>query len=273
MFSLLEGEEYEVLFVGVSCTCGKHYTQDFESGLLNNRFRFDREESAEKWLDRWFVKRRKICGEKCGNRKWNRIIYDNKTGTIHDTLLVQEQMEKNEDDFRYNFPFMYCYRKYKCVCRNCGEEYTFFDNQFEIIDTRERGYRSEAFCLFCRGERDGQSSLEWRTVAVLNRLNVYYEVQKKFPDLRGLGGGLLSYDFLIYSNDKKEMRGLIECQGEQHDFPVELFGGKKQFEKQKAHDLLKRQYAEKIGVKLLEVCYKDRNVELTVENFCKSILN
>lgn len=251
--------EKEVVFVTVSCTCGEQNSREFGS-----------EEEAVRELGKIFSKRKRICGENCGNRKWNRIVFNDMTGTIHDTLYVQERMEEDKSVFRYRFPYMYCYRKYKCFCRNCGEEYTFLDNQFEIIDTRERGYRSEAFCLFCRGERDGQSSLEWRTVAVLNRLNVYYEVQKKFPDLRGLGEGLLSYDFLIYSNDRKEMRGLIECQGQQH---YKAWNSEEEFEKQKAHDLLKRQYAEKIGVKLLEVCYKDRNVELTVETFCKSILN
>lgn len=75
---------------------------------------------------------------------------------------------------------------------------------------------------------------------------------KTFPDLVGVGGGHLSYDFhLIYNHENY----LIECQGGQHYYPVELWGGKSVFERQQIHDQMKRDYARLHGYKLIEIPY------------------
>lgn len=80
-----------------------------------------------------------------------------------------------------------------------------------------------------------------------------YETQKTYDDLIGVGGGRLSYDFLVYKENKPY--AYIECQGEQHYRPVDYFGGKARFEVQKEHDRLKRNYAENLGIKLIELKY------------------
>lgn len=80
-----------------------------------------------------------------------------------------------------------------------------------------------------------------------------YETQKTYDDLLGVGGGKLSYDFLVYSNNEPYI--YIECQGEQHYRPVDYFGGVQRFEIQQTHDSLKRAYAEKLGIRLIEVKY------------------
>ena len=87
-----------------------------------------------------------------------------------------------------------------------------------------------------------------------------YECQKKFDDLTGINGGLLSYDFIFYTNN--EPRYLIECQGQQHYSPVEFFGGYEQFEQQQLHDELKKEYAEELGIPLLEIPYTYTNAEV-----------
>lgn len=71
--------------------------------------------------------------------------------------------------------------------------------------------------------------------------------------MRGYGDGILSYDFAVYKNG--ELYALIECQGQQHYIPVEMFGGEEQFAKQQLHDEIKREYAKKLNVKLIEVPY------------------
>lgn len=48
---------------------------------------------------------------------------------------------------------------------------------------------------------------------------------------------------------------LIECQGGQHYYPVDLWGGQEAFEKQLEHDARKRDYAKRIGVILIEIPY------------------
>lgn len=80
----------------------------------------------------------------------------------------------------------------------------------------------------------------------------YYNVHKTYEDLLGLGGNRLSYDF--YVNDGKN-DWLIECQGGQHYFAVDLWGGDAVFQKQVEHDNRKRTYACKIGIKLIEIPY------------------
>lgn len=249
----------------LKCTCGLVYKEPCCTEIGMN-----------KMLERvFFCKRRRYCDWykprnewQCGNRKWNRIEYGDKTGMIHDTLVLLERLEPDSEDYRYSFPYMYCYRKYKCRCTHCGSEYVFLENQFEIVDTIGEGYRSKAYCKKCR--LPIPSSLEWRTVKVLQQLGVGYEVQKHFFHLRGIGGGYPSFDFLIYGINKADMRGLIECQGKQHYEPS---FGKSQFEKQKCNDEIKRDYAKKLNLPLLEASYKDRHFEETIEKFCRAILN
>ena len=96
---------------------------------------------------------------------------------------------------------------------------------------------------------------------------VDYECQKKFDDLTGPKGGQLSYDFIFYID--QEPKYLIECQGIQHYNPVDFFGGKEQFELQLAHDELKKDYAAKLNIPLLEIPYDYSNYE--VINFLKKL--
>ena len=88
----------------------------------------------------------------------------------------------------------------------------------------------------------------------LDDLGVKYNQQVKFEALRGAGGGLLSYDFGVYSSDGT-LIALIECQGLQHYKPIDFFGGVDVFERQIEHDNLKSEYAAKINVPLLLIDY------------------
>jgi len=83
--------------------------------------------------------------------------------------------------------------------------------------------------------------------------SVDYECQKRFENLTGTGNALLSYDFIVYK--KNEPYCLIECQGQQHYYPVDYFGGEEKFKNQKIHDKLKSEYAEMLGIPLIEIPY------------------
>lgn len=92
--------------------------------------------------------------------------------------------------------------------------------------------------------------------------NIDYECQKKFEDLLGIGEKMLSYDFIVYKDNKPYY--LIECQGKQHYKPVEYFGGDEQFKRQQKHDKLKKEYAIKLDIPLLEIPYTvDKYEEVT----------
>lgn len=97
--------------------------------------------------------------------------------------------------------------------------------------------------------------------------NIKYEKPKKFSGLVGVSGGYLSYDFYL-----PDYNILIECQGIQHEKPIERFGGKEQFEIQQEHDKRKREYANKNGYRLIKIWYKDYKEE-NIESILKNILN
>lgn len=99
-------------------------------------------------------------------------------------------------------------------------------------------------CSFSKGEKIIELFLEEN--------NLTYSPQKTFDDLLGIGNGLLSYDFYL-----PQYNLLIEFQGEQHEHPVEYFGGEKRFKIQQEHDKRKREYAEKNNINLLEIWYYD----------------
>lgn len=87
------------------------------------------------------------------------------------------------------------------------------------------------------------------------------------PDLKGIGGGNLSYDFYIELGDGRSW--LIEYQGGQHYFPVSIFGGDFGFEKQQEHDRRKREYAINLGIDLIEIPYNMDTYE-SISIFLKS---
>jgi len=98
-------------------------------------------------------------------------------------------------------------------------------------------------CSACK-ESSGEASIR----RYLNEKGITFLPQKSFDDLRGKK--LLSYDFYIPSHEV-----LIEFQGVQHYYPIDFFGGKSTFSKQKEHDYLKREYACSRGFKLIEIPY------------------
>lgn len=99
-------------------------------------------------------------------------------------------------------------------------------------------------------------------------LGTDYVQQIKFDDLIGVGQKKLSYDFCIYDSEK--IKYLLECQGQQHFKSINLFGGEKQFEIQKIHDDLKRQYAKSEDITLIEIPYtvnSKEKVKLFLEEY------
>lgn len=101
----------------------------------------------------------------------------------------------------------------------------------------------------------------------LNKKGISFLPQKTFNDLRGVNNGLLSYDFCL-----PQYNLLIEYQGEQHETPIKLFGGKEQLEIQQEHDKRKREYAKTHGIQLLEIWYWDfENIEKILEETLSKI--
>ena len=101
------------------------------------------------------------------------------------------------------------------------------------------------------------SKISWLEYYVREYLDEHgwtYEYQKICPELLGIGGKPLIYDFVLEKNGA--IFAVIECHGEQHYRPIKKFGGAKQLLKQQIHDKLKVKYAEEIWhVPVYEIPY------------------
>ena len=111
-------------------------------------------------------------------------------------------------------------------------------------------------CFCSHGERKIKNFLDLHKIT--------YDVQKKYNDLVGVGNKLLSYDFYL-----PNYNFLIEFQGEQHEHPIEHFGGVEKFKQQQEHDRRKREYAKLNKINLLEIWYYDIN---NIEEILNEIL-
>ena len=104
--------------------------------------------------------------------------------------------------------------------------------------------------------KPSSSTLEQNVAKYLQEKNLDYcsQVIYRKERLTGKGGGYLSYDFAI-KDENQRIAALIECQGQQHFFPIDLFGGEIQFEIQQMHDELKRNFAKEHNIMLIEIPY------------------
>lgn len=119
-----------------------------------------------------------------------------------------------------------------------------------------------------------EPSLEAFTREYLQEADIVFDRHKTFEGLRGVGGGLLSYDFALY-DDHSNVVCLIECQGKQHFAPFEFFGGVPQFKIQQEHDRRKREHAKRLNIPLLEIDYRMTtydDVASKLDEFLKTII-
>ena len=127
----------------------------------------------------------------------------------------------------------------KCQCIVCGNEWHATPNNL----LKGTG------CIMCNRK---QSKGEQKVQSILDNWQIEYVSQYTYDGLLGVNNRKLSYDFYIPS-----FNTLIEVQGQQHNNPVEIFGGEEQFIIQQEHDRRKREFAKNHNLKLLEVWYYD----------------
>lgn len=146
-------------------------------------------------------------------------------------------------------------------------EYLGFDKPIKILHKKcgkiSEYYRTSKIlteylcpCKHCNITNGEKSIMNY-----IERKSIMYEYQKKYEDLLGINGGLLSYDFYLPNNNL-----FIEFQGKQHCEPIDFFGGQEYFKTQQKHDKRKRKYAKDHNIKLLEIWYWDLdNIENILE--------
>ena len=100
-----------------------------------------------------------------------------------------------------------------------------------------------------------QSHGEEKVSALLRELNIKFQTQYKFNDLKDKS--YLRFDFAIF-DDSDELICLIEYQGKQHYKTGWVFTQERLIDCQRK-DELKREYCKKNSIPLIEISYKDYN--------------
>ena len=124
---------------------------------------------------------------------------------------------------------------WRCLCKNCNNEFVARGAHLRNGDIKSCG------CI--------NSHNEQVIAALLSENNIEFCQQYTFPDLLGLNGGHLRFDFAVFKD--KQLHHLIEYNGKQHYEKVDGAWGEG-FEQLQKHDELKVQYC------------KDHNIELRV---------
>lgn len=106
-----------------------------------------------------------------------------------------------------------------------------------------------------------QSRGEAEISRILNKYNIDYISQHKFPNLKC--EGYLKLDFYIPS-----LNLVIEYDGIQHFYPVEHFGGEKEFKERQKRDELKNTYCKENRINILRIPYtvKFRDIEMVLSD-------
>ena len=106
-------------------------------------------------------------------------------------------------------------------------------------------------CNLCYTE-DTMSRGEYMTKTILQKHNINFVPQKRFDDCRDVH--TLPFDFYL-----PDQNLIIEIMGEQHEYPVALFGGEEGFEKRIKHDKMKRDYLKQHDIDILDIWYYEFN--------------
>ena len=138
-----------------------------------------------------------------------------------------------------------------------GNDYLFLDsyvnanNKIRVKHNKCKNIYEVSPSNFLRGSRCPYCNSpkgEIIILKILDNLNINYDYQKTFDDLKDKD--YLSYDFYIPSQSI-----LIEYQGIQHYQPIDHFGGDDRFTIQQKHDQIKLDYAKEHGYNLIAVPY------------------
>lgn len=121
-------------------------------------------------------------------------------------------------------------------------------------------------CFLCHLE-DAMSHGERMAESIFQKHNIKFESQKRFDDCRDKY--TLPFDFYL-----PDYNLIVEIMGEQHERPVEYFGGEEAFIKCVAHDKIKRNYLKSNNIDILDVWYYEfDNMENLILNKIQQIFN
>ena len=131
--------------------------------------------------------------------------------------------------------------RWKCICKHCGNIFTTKGSNIRCDITQSCG------CIHSKGEQ--------KITQILLESKYEFSTQYTFPDLIGVGGRKLRFDFAIFENN--QLKNLIEFNGLQH---YEKSQGKwgKEWENLIENDQRKQEYCKIHNIPLKIIKY-DQN--------------
>lgn len=237
----LKAKEKKLLEKMIPCeTCGKMFIKTTKQIHCSHECCYETIEC--KHCGKPFEKRRSsnqvYCSKKC--------IYDDRTKTHEEYYKIFSKIHKG---------LIVPITKYqgsnhdlKVYCLDCHNITTRKANHY-IEHRRRRG------CSHCNPSISNGEKIveEW-----LIDKGIKYISQYSVEELKDKG--LLKFDFAIVNEDD-DVTMLIEYNGRQHYEPVKAFGGEQEFIRQQRSDAMKKQYAIENNIKLLDISYKQKDVE------------
>lgn len=185
----------------------------------------------------------------------NTLAEFNKAFLLNDTSNLYKLVENQE--------YINNKCKVKVLCLKCN-------NEFGISLVNARKGRGCPNCNLKILNKRGSKASEIAK-KVLNEMNVDFESEYSFNDLRNDNDRLLYFDFYLH-----DLNACIEIDGKQHYEPVNFLGSQKisdslkSFERCKINDDFKNKYCLEKGIALLRVSYKE-NTRKSVETFVQRL--
>lgn len=176
---------------------------------------------------------------KCGNRRCKEKqlkrdeIFKNEMTIVNPSVEVVGEYTGDKNNI-------------KCRCKLCGNYWSAMPINLLRGTT----------CPIHKSSHGERNISEW-----LDNHKISYVTQKKFDDLRGIGGRTLPYDFYI-----PEQNMLIEFQGNFHDKSDRLQSDD-DYKIRIQHDIAKRKYAHDNGYNYYEIWYYDNLKDKLIEIF------
>lgn len=165
---------------------------------------------------------------------------NSRRGTLETFINKANKIHKNKYDYSLT-NYVNCYSKVKIICKKHG-----------MFEQTPKNHLNGAGCPKCN-----ISKLEAKTMSYLQDKGIEYEYEKRFPKWLGMQ----SLDFYL-----PKYKAAIECQGEQHFFPIKRAGksmeySERLFKKQQDRDNIKKNACDNNGVRLFYLNFNDDIIE------------
>ena len=127
-----------------------------------------------------------------------------------------------------------------CVCKHCGRNFVTRGSNIRNGDTKSCG------CVHSSNER--------KITNILLSNGIQFDSQVTFPELKGIGGRDLRFDFAIYEDGA--LIELIEYNGPQHYKRIPGYWGD-EYNMTVEHDKRKKEFCDRHRVKFKVIKYND----------------